>query len=92
MQGDLVRVDEWQQQHHDAEIENKYVGLQKIEIHTASTYIRNGLVDAEYPVEVVTASSGNYLVHIDGRYAHGVEDLKRFAGRLLLSLQHENDQ
>ncbi len=92
LQGDLVSVDEWRQQHHDAEIENKYVGLQKIEMHTASTYIRNGLVDAEYPVEVVTASSGNYLVHIDGRYAHGVEDLKRFAGRLLLSLQHENDQ
>ena len=92
LQGDLVEVDEWRQHHEEAEIQNKYVGLQKIEMHTASTHIHNGLVDAEYPVEVVTATSGNYLVHIDGRYAHGEENLKRFAGRLLLSLQHGHDE
>ena len=88
LQGDLVDIDVWQENHHSAEFDNKYVGSQQIEMHTASTYIRNGLVDAEYPVEVVTATSGNYLVHIDGRYIHGVEDLMQFAGRLLLSMQH----
>jgi len=90
LKGDVVDIDTWQQDHLNTEIQNKYVGLQKIEMRTASTFIRNGLVDAAYPVEVVTATSGNYLVHIDGRYVHGDEDLQKFAGRLLLSMQHGN--
>lgn len=88
LNGNLVDIEEWRENHHSAEIQNKYIGLQKIDMHTASTYIRNGLVDAEYPVEVVTATSGEYLVHIDGRYVHGEKDLMQFAGRLLLSMQH----
>lgn len=92
LNGDLVDIDQWRETHHDAEIENKYVGLQRIQMHTASTHIRNGLVDAEYPVEVVTATSGEYLVHIDGRYVHGEKDLMQFAGRLLLSIQHNKDK
>ena len=59
-------------------------------MYTASGYIKNGLVGAEYPVEVVTASSGSFLVHIDGRYNHGSENLMQFAGRLLLSLQENH--
>ncbi len=90
LQGTLVDIDQWKKEHHSAEIENKYVGLKKIEMQTASSYIKNGLVQAEYPVQVVTATSGPYLVHIDGRYAHSEEDLMQFAGRLLLSMQYNN--
>ncbi len=92
LKGDLVDINDWRENHHSAEIDNKFVGLQKIEMHTASNYIRNGLVDAEYPVEVVTATSGEFLVHIDGRYVHGEKDLMQFAGRLLLSMQHGKDK
>lgn len=91
LNGELVDIREWEKQHHNAEIQNKYVGLQQIEMYTARSYIRNGLVQAEYPVAVVTATSGPYLVHIDGRYAHSEKDLMQFAGRLLLSMQHSND-
>lgn len=90
LEGDLVEVQQWKKEHHTAEIQNKYVGLKKIEMHTASSYIKNGLVDAEYPVRVVTATSGPYLVHIDGRYADSEQDLMQFAGRLLLSFQYNN--
>ena len=90
LKGDLVDIDQWKKENHSAEIENKYIGLKTIEMQTASSYIKNGLVQAEYPVQVVTATSGPFLVHIDGRYAHSEEDLKQFAGRLLLSMQYNN--
>ncbi len=92
LRGELIELDQWQQNHHSAEIDNRYVGLHNIDLHTASSFITNGLVDAAYPVEIVTATSGNYLVHIDGRYAHGAEDLMQFAGRLLLSMQHKDSK
>jgi len=90
LKGDLVDIDQWKKEHHSAEIDNKYVGPKTIEMHTASSYIKNGLVQAEYPVQVVTATSGPYLVHIDGRYANDEQDLMQFAGRLLLAMQYQN--
>ena len=90
LRGDLVEIENWNQEQHSAEVQGSLSGSGHIEMHTASGYIRNGLVGAEYPVEVVTASSGSFLVHIDGRYNHGSESLMQFAGRLLLSLQ-ENE-
>ena len=90
LKGDLVDIDQWKKEHHSAEVKNKYVGLKTIEMQTASSYIKNGLVQAEYPVRVITATSGPFLVHIDGRYVNNEEDLMQFAGRLLLSMQYKN--
>ena len=90
LKGDLVEIENWNQEHHSAEVSGSLSGSEHIEMHTASGYIKNGLVGAEYPVEVVTASSGSFLVHIDGRYNHGSENLMQFAGRLLLSLQENH--
>lgn len=89
LQGKVVEIEPWKQDYQNTEIQNKYVGLSKIEMHTASSYITNGLVSAEYPIEIVTATSGPFLVHIDGRYAKGEKDLMQFAGRLLLSMLHK---
>jgi len=88
LKGELVEIDDWRKQHHTADTSVGPAGPARIDMHTASGYIRNGLVDAEYPVEVITATSGNYLVHIDGRYVHGHSDLMQFAGRLLSSMQN----
>ena len=90
LKGDIVEIEEWHKQHHTAEASTGQPNSNLIDMHTASGYIKNGLVDAEYPVEVITATSGNYLVHIDGRYAHGHNDLMQFAGRLLSSMQGIN--
>lgn len=90
LKGDIVEIEEWRKQHHTAEASTGQPNSNPIDMHTASGYIKNGLVDAEYPVEVITATSGNYLVHIDGRYAHGHNDLMQFAGRLLSSMQNIN--
>ena len=87
LRGDLVEIDDWKTEHHSADISTGLINGNPIQMHSASGYIKNGLVDAEYPVEVITATSGNYLVHIDGRYVHGQDDLMQFAGRLLLSMQ-----
>lgn len=87
LKGDLVEIDDWKTEHHSADISTGLINGKPIQMHTASGYIKNGLVDAEYPVEVITATSGNYLVHIDGRYVHGQSDLMQFAGRILLSMQ-----
>jgi hypothetical protein len=48
--------------------------------------MNNGMINARYPIEVVTATAGNYIVHIDGRYAGGKSDLMQLAGQLLTTL------
>lgn len=88
LKGDIVELEEWRKQHHTADAPAGQAPNNSIDMHTASGYIKNGLVNAEYPVEVITATSGNFLVHIDGRYAHGHSDLMQFAGRLLSSMQN----
>ena len=92
LKGDLVEVKPWNKEHHTADIQDEYAGLNNIEMQTAGSYINNGLVQAEYPVQVLTATSGPYLVHIDGRYVDDQQDLMQFAGRLLLSMQNRNSE
>ncbi len=91
--GKLVNIGHWDKDFHSAGVLNQKVNQQAdqttIEMYTASGYINNGLVNAEYPVEIVTAISGKYLIHIDGRYVHGQQDLMQFAGQLLLAMQKQ---
>lgn len=88
LKGELVEIRDWKREHHSAEFENRHAVRNTIEVYSASGYINNGLVNAEYPVEIITATSGNYLIHIDGRYVHGQKDLMQFAGRLLLAMRN----
>jgi hypothetical protein len=57
-------------------------------MNTASGHMNNRMVNSEYPFEVVTASSGNFIVHIDGKY-EGRTSLMQYAGRLLLELRRQ---
>ncbi len=92
--GDLVRIDNWTTGRHYAQIPvdqqaNKQMDDTRIEMYTASGDMVNGMVNDNYSIEVVTATSGQYIVHIDGRYK-GKQELMQFAGQLLISL-HNND-
>ncbi len=91
LKGDLVEIKDWKREHHSAEFQNRYAAQNTIEMHSASGYISNGLVNAEYPVEIITATSGPYLIHIDGRYVHGQTNLMQFAGRLLTAMRNLQD-
>lgn len=87
LSGDMVTLNNWQTDRHSASIKDNKLGKIDIDIFTANGAMINDMVNSNYPVEVVTAASGKYIVHIDGRFK-GTEELMQFAGQLLLKLQH----
>lgn len=91
LNGDMVQLSGWKQDGHQAVITDKLLGNVVIELHSAGGKMNNQLVQSEYPFEVVTASSGDFIVHIDGRY-NGALELMQFAGRLLIELQRQSMQ
>jgi len=86
LNGKLVSLKDWNTTRHTANIERSNKYPLRIDMYTASGLMNNGMINAEYPVEVVTATAGNYIVHIDGRYAGGTHDLMQLAGQLLTTL------
>ena len=86
LSGDMVTLNNWQTDQHSANIHDKELGEVKIELFTANGAMINDMVGSNYPVEVVTAVSGNFIVHIDGRFK-GTQELMQFAGQLLLNLR-----
>ena len=58
-------------------------------MYTASGHMSNGMINADYPIEVVTATAGTYIIHIDGRYSGGKTDLMQLAGQLLTTLNEQ---
>lgn len=86
--GELVGLHNWKTEKHTANIKDRRHGAIAIEMFTANGHINNGMINSSYPVEVVTAASGDFIVHIDGRYK-GTEELMQFAGQLLLNLQSQ---
>jgi len=87
LDGELIDINNWKREHHTATV-TVGNGESAISMDTASGYMINGLVQAEYPVTVITASSGPYLVHIHGRQMSDTqEQLMQFAGNLLIAMQ-----
>lgn len=86
LNGDLVGLHNWNTNEHTAKISDDALGNVNIRMYTASGKMVNDMIGSTYPVEVVTATSGAFVVHIDGRYQGG-DDLMQFAGQLLLNLQ-----
>lgn len=84
--GDAVTLKNWQTDRHSAAVKDKELGEITLDIFTANGTMKNDIVSSSYPVEVVTATSGNFIVHIDGRFK-GTNELMQFAGQLLLNLQ-----
>lgn len=84
--GNVVTLNNWQTDRHTANIKDNKLGKIEIDLFTANGTMINDMVNSSYPVEVVTASSGKYIVHIDGRFK-GTEELMQLAGQLLLNLQ-----
>ncbi|MEM7256525.1 MAG: hypothetical protein AAF404_03960, partial [Pseudomonadota bacterium] len=86
LNGQLVELKQWQRDNHTATIADSLLGRVVLEMNTAGGRMNNHMVQSEYPFEVVTASSGDFIVHIDGRF-DGTEELMQYAGHLLLELQ-----
>ncbi len=88
--GDLVKLENWNTSSQTKTLPGtRHVGSTtdlNIDIYTASGNMRNGMVGANYPVEVVTATSGQYIVHIDGRH-DGLDKLTQYAAELLSTLR-----
>jgi hypothetical protein len=88
LDGDLVELSHWSSDFHNATVTDRKLGSVDIKMNTASGHMNNRMVNSEYPFEVVTASSGNFIVHIDGKY-EGRTSLMQYAGRLLLELRRQ---
>jgi len=86
LNGTLVSLKDWNTSQHTANIDRTNKHPLRIDMYTASGSMKNGMINAEYPIEVVTATAGNYIVHIDGRYSGGRTDLMQLAGQLLTTL------
>lgn len=86
LNGSLVSLQDWDTGQHTANIDRADKHPLRIDMYTASGRMNNGMIQSEYPIEVVTATAGNYIVHIDGRYSDGNRDLMQLAGRLLTTL------
>jgi len=86
LNGTLVALKDWQTSKHTANIERAEKYPLRIDMYTASGHMNNGMINAEYPIEVVTATAGNFIVHIDGRYSGGKAELMQLAGQLLSTL------
>ena len=86
LNGTLVSLRDWETGQHTANIDRADKHPLRIDMYTASGHMNNGMINARYPIEVVTATAGNYIVHIDGRYAGGKSDLMQLAGQLLTTL------
>jgi len=87
LDGELIDINNWTREHHTATVKVGN-GESAISMNTASGYMVNGLVQAAYPVTVITASSGPYLVHIHGRQMSDTQEaLMQFAGNLLIAMQ-----
>ena len=68
LDGDLVELNNWTRDYHSAVVNDSQLGSVEIKMNTASGRMNNRMVNSEYPFEVVTASSGNFIVHIDGKF------------------------
>lgn len=88
LNGTLVELKHWKTSQHTANVERAGGEPLRIDMYTGSGRMRNGMINAEYPIEVVTATAGSYIVHIDGRYSGGRDDLMQLAGQLLQKLTH----
>ena len=88
LDGDLVELSNWTRDFHSAVVTDSKLGSVEIKMNTASGRMNNRMVNSEYPFEVVTASSGNFIVHIDGRF-EGRKSLMQYAGHLLLELRRK---
>lgn len=86
--GDYVSLNNWTTATHTATANSGSTKRTDINLFTASGDMINDMVSSSYPVEVVTATSGNFVVHIDGRYK-GSEELMQLAGQLLINLQNQ---
>ncbi len=86
LNGEYVSLNNWATANHTATINSGSTKSTSMDLFTASGDMINDMVSSSYPVEVVTATSGNFVVHIDGRYK-GSEELMQLAGRLLINLQ-----
>ena len=84
--GTTVSINDWATDNRAFTVNDKVLGEIDVDIYTANGMMNNDLVGSRYPVEVVTATSGDYIVHIDGRYK-GTRELIDLAARLLASLQ-----
>ncbi|OED34803.1 hypothetical protein AB833_31850 [Chromatiales bacterium (ex Bugula neritina AB1)] len=90
--GELIKINNWKTKKHN----NVLPGSKSrsgesddtVKMYTARGDMQNGMVDASYPVEVVTATSGRYIVHIDGRHS-GLEQLMQYASQLLATLKQK---
>ncbi len=88
LNGDLVELNHWSSDYHSATVNDSQLGSVDIKMNTASGRMNNHMVNSEYPFEVVTASSGNFIVHIDGKF-EGRKSLMQYAGHLLLELRRQ---
>ena len=88
LEGSLVELSNWSSDYHRAVVTDSQLGSVQIKMNTASGYMNNRMVNSEYPFEVVTASSGNFIVHIDGKF-EGRRSLMQYAGHLLIELQRQ---
>ena len=84
--GETISLDNWTTDNHATTVNDKLLGDVSVDIYTANGIMNNDLVGSRYPVEVVTATSGNYIVHIDGRFK-GTPELINLATTLLINLQ-----
>jgi hypothetical protein len=88
LDGQLVQLSHWHNDIHSASIVDNLLGKVDITMHTAGGHMINHMIQAGYPFTVVTASSSDFIVHIDGRFddQHG---LMQYAGHLLIALQRK---
>ncbi len=86
LNGTLVTLSNWTTSQHTANIDRDNKHPLRIDMYTASGNMNNGMINAAYPIKVVTATAGNYIVHIDGRYSGSKTDLMQLAGQLLTTL------
>lgn len=84
--GETISLDNWTTDNHATTVKDKLLGDVSVDIFTANGIMNNDLVGSRYPVEVVTATSGDYIVHIDGRFK-GTPELINLATTLLINLQ-----
>ena len=89
LNGTLVSLTDWNTSQHTANIDRAKKHPLRIDMFTASGHMSNGMINAEYPIEVVTATAGTYIIHIDGRYSGGKTDLMQLAGQLLTTLNEQ---
>lgn len=89
LNGTLVSLTDWNTSQHTANIDRAKKHPLRIDMYTASGHMSNGMINADYPIEVVTATAGTYIIHIDGRYSGGKTDLMQLAGQLLTTLNEQ---